>query len=446
MGWERKRGKLMDLNKLLRNEYDSFPVKIGDLSVLPSIRFVITLDADTELPRGSAHRMVGTLAHPLNQAHHRPQEEHRGRGLRNSAAARWRQRAERGPFPPRQHLSPVKPDSTSTPERSPMFTRISTAKAALPAKASTRWKTIHRVLDRRFPRNALLSHDLIEGAYARAGLVSDIEVIDDYPSHYSAYNRRKHRWLRGDWQIAGWLLPRVPDESGARGTQIRSRSFRNGRSSTTCVAAWSSRQPSSYWFWDGWFFPATAATGLWPPLPSWCPAGCPSTHVRFGASQPFSRATRGARMPSRDCSAANMLACCLILTFLPHQTLLSIDAVVRSLVRRFITGGRLLEWETAAKPNRAANSRSPVDSYLELDAADLASLWESWYSLRAARIRRDRPRAVVSALSKPFSVWLNRSVAAASLRSFRKRRAFPPPAALRTWRYFSEFCTASTTG
>ena len=67
------------------------------------------------------------------------------------------------------------------------------------------------MLDRRFPRNALLSHDLIEGAYARAGLVSDIEVIEDYPSHYSAYNRRKHRWLRGDWQITAWLFPHVPD-------------------------------------------------------------------------------------------------------------------------------------------------------------------------------------------------------------------------------------------
>ena len=68
MGWERKRGKLMDLNQLLRNQYDSFPVKIGDLSVLPRIRYVITLDADTELPRGSAQRMIGALAHPLNQA------------------------------------------------------------------------------------------------------------------------------------------------------------------------------------------------------------------------------------------------------------------------------------------------------------------------------------------------------------------------------------------
>ncbi len=72
------------------------------------------------------------------------------------------------------------------------------------------------MLDRRFPRNALLSHDLIEGAYARAGLVSDIEMIEDYPSHYSAYNRRKHRWLRGDWQITSGCFRRVPDESGTR--------------------------------------------------------------------------------------------------------------------------------------------------------------------------------------------------------------------------------------
>ena len=73
---------------------------------------------------------------------------------------------------------------------------------------------LHAVLDRRFPRNSLLSHDLIEGSYARVGLTTDIEVIDDYPSHYSAYTRRKHRWLRGDWQIAQWLFSKVPDESG----------------------------------------------------------------------------------------------------------------------------------------------------------------------------------------------------------------------------------------
>ncbi len=214
MGWERKRGKLLDLNKFLRGEYDSFPIKVGDLSILPKVRFVITLDSDTELPRGSAQRMVGALAHPLNQAIIDPEK--------NIVVAGY------GILQPRVGVSvlstvqargsprsmPARPVWTSTRAPSPMPIRIFTAKAASPAKGSTKSTPFIRVLDQRFPRNALLSHDLIEGAYARAGLASDIEVIEDYPSHYSAYNRRKHRWLRGDWQIAGWLLARRSGRSG----------------------------------------------------------------------------------------------------------------------------------------------------------------------------------------------------------------------------------------
>ena len=75
------------------------------------------------------------------------------------------------------------------------------------------------MLDRRFPQNSLLSHDLIEGAYARVGLLTDVEVLDDYPSHYSAQNRRKHRWVRGDWQILRWLLDRVPNDAGQSGAE-----------------------------------------------------------------------------------------------------------------------------------------------------------------------------------------------------------------------------------
>ena len=96
------------------------------------------------------------------------------------------------------------------------------------------------MLDRRFPRNALLSHDLIEGAYVRAGLVTDIEIIDDYPSHYSAHTRRKHRWLRGDWQIAQWLFGEVPDEENHM-VETPSAPSRDGRSSTICAARSSNR-------------------------------------------------------------------------------------------------------------------------------------------------------------------------------------------------------------
>jgi cyclic beta-1,2-glucan synthetase len=215
MGWERKRGKLLDLNQLLRGRFDSFPVKIGDLSILPTIRFVITLDSDTELPRGSAHRMIGALAHPLNQAIVDPEK--------NLVVAGY------GILQPRVDISV---QCTSQSRLAAIFagetgldpyTRaISDVYQDLYGEGSFTGKGIYevdtmiRVLYGRFPRNSLLSHDLIEGAYARAGLTSDIAVIEDYPSHYSAYSRRKHRWLRGDWQIVQWLTDTVPDESGAQ--------------------------------------------------------------------------------------------------------------------------------------------------------------------------------------------------------------------------------------
>ena len=215
MGWERKRGKLMDLNRLLRKQYDSFPVKIGDLSILPRVRFVITLDADTEMPRGSAHRMIGTLAHPLNQAIIDPEKNIvvAGYGILQPRVGVSVQSTARS------RLASIYSGETGF----DIYTRAISdvyqdlyGEGIFAGKGIYEVDIVQRVLDRRFPRNALLSHDLIEGAYARAGLASDIEVIEDYPSHYSAYNRRKHRWLRGDWQTAEWLLPKVPDESGQR--------------------------------------------------------------------------------------------------------------------------------------------------------------------------------------------------------------------------------------
>src|SRR5271156_2360470 len=215
MGWERKRGKLLDLNNLLRGEYDSFPVKVGDLSILPKVRFVLTLDSDTELPRGAAHRMVGTMTHPLNQAIIDPEKNIvvAGYGILQPRVAVSVQSTARSRLPA-AYSGRTGPDNFP-PAAFSAFQDLY-REGSYTGKGIYEVDTLHHVLDRRFPKNALLSHDLIEGAYARAGLASDIEVIEDYPSHYSASNRRKHRWLRGDWQIASWLTSRVTDESGAR--------------------------------------------------------------------------------------------------------------------------------------------------------------------------------------------------------------------------------------
>ena len=200
-----------------RRRIRRIPVKAGGVSASGKrhVRYIITLDSDTQLPRGTAaRRMIGAMSHPLNRAVIDPRAARRHARLRHPAAARRRQRAVGFALAPGLPSSPAKPASISTHAPSPTSTRTSTAKASSPARASTRSRLLHAVLDRRFPRNSLLSHDLIEGAYARAGLATDIEVVDDYPSHYSAYTRRKHRWVRGDWQIAQWLFRDVPDESG----------------------------------------------------------------------------------------------------------------------------------------------------------------------------------------------------------------------------------------
>ncbi len=215
MGWERKRGKLLDFNRLIKGKYDSFPVKIGDTSLLPQVRFVLTLDSDTELPRGTAYRLVGAMTHPLNQAIVDPHDNivvagygilqpRVGISVQSAAVSR---------------LASIYSGQTGF----DIYTRATSdvyqdlkGEGIFTGKGIYEVETLNRVLEHRFPRNALLSHDLIEGAYARAGLVSDVEVIDDYPSHYSAYNRRKHRWVRGDWQIVSWLFGRVPDETGRR--------------------------------------------------------------------------------------------------------------------------------------------------------------------------------------------------------------------------------------
>ena len=438
MGWERKRGKLMDLNRLLRGQYDSFPVKVGDLSVLSDVRYVLTLDADTELPRGSARRMVGAMAHPLNQAIIDP--------AKNIASSGY------GILQPRLGVSV---QSTSRSRLAALYagetgldiyTRAVSdvyqdlyGEGTFTGKGIYEVATVHQVLERRFPRNALLSHDLIEGAYARAGLVSDIEIIEDYPSHYSAYNRRKHRWLRGDWQIANWLFSRVPDESGARVANpislvSRWKILDNLRRSLV--------EPATFLLLVyGWLLGGSPAAWTFATL---CILLLPS-FFEFVFSLVRAALTREASVARRApaalfASVANVL---LQLTFLAHQTLLSLDAVIRAFVRRTITRRGLLEWETAAEAEHQTTSRkTPVDSYL------------NWVPILALGIGvlvwADRPAALPSAIPilllwaccKPMASWLNQPSIAPASEVSTKDKLFLRQAALRTWRYFEEFSTA----
>ena len=213
MGWERKRGKLLDFNSFLRGERDAFLVKTGDLSLLTKVRYVITLDSDTQLPRDTARKLIGTLAHPLNRAvfDRSGKKLERGYAILQPKAGVDLQSARKS------RLAAIfSADATFD-----VYTRaVSDAYQDLFGEGSFVGKGIydidafHRLLDTWLPEGALLSHDMIEGSFARAALVSDIEIVEDYPSRYAVYCRRKHRWARGDWQTAPWILPRIADRFG----------------------------------------------------------------------------------------------------------------------------------------------------------------------------------------------------------------------------------------
>lgn len=434
MGWERKRGKLLDLNKLLLGEMDNFPRKAGPLGVLEHICYVITLDSDTQLPHGTAARMVGTMAHPLNRAIIHPQLRivtagyailQPRVGVSVSSAARSRLAAlysgETG--------FDVYARAVSDAYQDLFGEGIFTGKGMYDVAA------FHEVLNHRFPRNALLSHDLIEGAYARAGLVSDIEVIDDYPSHYSAHTRRKHRWVRGDWQILRWLFDVVPDEFGNLVTNPISTISRwkildNLRRSLI--------EPVAFLlFVFGWFFlPGgalywTVTVLLLILLPGLVQLGFNLIRALFNRS--FATAQGG------FATFASSLGITLLnLIFLPHHMLLSLDAIIRSLNRTFLSRKNLLDWETAAQ-SEAGGRRGSLDLYLKLSPVIALTIAMGLALAHPESLFAASPVLVLWALAPAVATWLNSPPRAEEGPLKSKDRELLERHALLIWRYFGEF-------
>jgi hypothetical protein len=436
MSWERKRGKLLDLNKLLTGEFDAFPIKAGRVDVLPGIKYVLTLDADTQLPHGTAARLAGAIAHPLNQAVIDPKlrivtagygilQPRVGVTVRSAAHSR---------------LAAIFSGQTGF----DIYTRaISDAyqdlfgEGIFTGKGIYEVSTLHAVLDRRFPKNELLSHDLIEGAYARVGLATDIEVIDDYPSHYSAYSRRQHRWVRGDWQIAQWMFANVPDESGRKGPNpissiSRWKIFDNLRRSLVdpsllalFVAGWLGLPGGPLY----WTFVGLLSLGF--------PA---VIQLAFALGRAVAGRHKGQASEALAGFGRASLVTLLHLVLLAHQTMLTFDAVIRSLTRRFITGERLLEWETAAQAEMVPVRRAPVDRYLATICytaiALAAGVW--LFTLRNHALLYAAPMLVVWALSGFVATWLDQPPRERSILN-RSDTAFLLTHALCTWRYFLEF-------
>ena len=433
MGWERKRGKLLDLNQLLRNAYDPFPVKTGDLTKLPKIRYVLTLDSDTQLPRGSAQRMIGAMAHPLNRPVIDPELNivTEGYGILQPRVGISVHSASRS------RLASIYSGQTGFDIYSRAVSDVYQdlyGEAIFTGKGIYDVDALRQVLEHRFPRNALLSHDLIEGAYARAGLASDIEVIDDYPSHYSAYNRRKHRWLRGDWQIVRWVFNRVPDESrhlveNPISLISRWKIVDNLRRSLV--------EPATFllliagWFWlpgGPRFWTLVTLALLFLPI---------YFRLIFAVIRTVSAKNWMSLRDAVSDFLTSHASIVLNIAFLAHQAIVAIDAIVRTIVRSSITHTRLLEWETATEAELGLKKRTPVDRYLD---------WLPLVAIVLALCLFFRPHAAPYALpflilwgcSKFISVWLNRSPREEYALS-NNDHLFLREVALSTWRYFAEF-------
>jgi cyclic beta-1,2-glucan synthetase len=431
IGWERKRGKLEELNRYLNGERGSAGfLHVGDRGALGQIRFVITLDSDTQLPHGTARRMVETLSHPLNQPRLAPD----GRSVASGYTI----------IQPR--VVPSLPGATVTrftrlfadaPGSDPYHPAASDVYQDLFGDAIYHGKAIydvrvfHQVLSGRFPEDTLLSHDLIEGAYVRVALDSTTELLEQFPSTYPAYANRQHRWIRGDWQIARWFLPTVPAPGGGRERNPLSlinrwKIFDNLRRSLVppvsfalLVASWFLLPRAPAWN----IFVALAL--LWPSL-----ARLPERIVRTSL---------GLRIPWRE-QAVDFTRVLVSAAILPHQAWVALDAILRVAYRRLWSGHRLLEWETAQVVH--LRSRTESNGTL-LQAAVLCALTAGVVVSLKGRGFIGWPEAApflaLWLVSPALIAWLSQANRPSRTRPLDERELrFLRGLARRTWRFFDD--------
>ena len=355
MGYERKRGKLADLNRILRGgSPECFSHIAGDLSLLPHIKYVITLDTDTQLPRDAARQLAATMAHPLNRPIY---DTARGVIIEGYSILQPRV-AVSLPSAGRSRFVKL---FAGDPGFDPYTRTVSDVYQDVFREGSFIGKGIYdvdafeRAVHGKFPENRILSHDLLEGSYARSALVSDVQLFEDYPARYSADTQRRHRWMRGDWQIAAWLLPRLPGADVRRVENpisglSRWKILDNLRRSLVPLAllsliifGWVSL-PQDRVRWS-WF-----VVGLvgFPFLLAWL-----TELLRKPKAMPIRLHLRSVLESGARQAAQAMLT----ITFLPYDAYVSLDAILRTLGRLLFTRRNLLEWQTADDVDQADRGR-----------------------------------------------------------------------------------------
>ncbi len=438
MGWERKRGAIVEFNRLLRGCADTgFTSVSGDIGSLPRIKYVITLDADTSLPMDSARKLIGTMAHPLNRAVVDGESGivREGYGLLQPRISVSISGANRSLFTRIfAGQGGIDPYTTSV---SDIYQDIF-GEGIFTGKGIYEVDVFRTVLETRIPDNSVLSHDLIEGCHLRAGLVTDIELVDGYPSRYNSFAMRQHRWVRGDWQLLPWLSSEVADRTSGRSPNR-----------ITALSRWkitdNLRRSLLY---PSLFITVCLGMGILPGSPyvwTGLAAAAAASPIITGILNILLSGRLKAARPGKDSTViggfrAAVYQSLLLFIFVPYQAYLMSDAIIRTLARVLFTRRNLLEWVTAAD----------VEAGIKNDAA---SFWKRmWIQAPAAAVvwalpsAAGRPAILLSLLISVL--WLS----APHTAYFISRPCVKKPEQLeaqdmqrlrrlarKTWRYFEDF-------
>ncbi|MGE5097701.1 MAG: glucoamylase family protein, partial [Betaproteobacteria bacterium] len=424
---------------------DAFELVVGDVRLLGDVRYVITLDADTQLPRGTARQLVGAMAHPLN----RPVFDERLRRITAGYGILQPRMAVSLPGINRSRYARL---SASEPGIDPYTRVVSDVYQDAFGEGSFIGKGIYDIdafescLRGRLPEDRVLSHDLLEGCYVRSGLLSDVQLYEEYPSQYRADASRRYRWIRGDWQIAQWLFSRVPSCVGAAAPSERNplsllsqwkildnlrRSLVPPAALLLFLAGWALVPAPWLWLWTG----SLLAIYFVPPI-----LGAFARLLHKPAEAPLRRHL-GAAMGS---FASDLAGTAFMLACLPYEALYSAGAIARTLVRMFVTRTRLLEWTASNVLERARTKR---------EGRAFAAAWRSMWigpAIAAAAmfyLALDRPEALAAGIpvlllwlvSPALAWWLGQPRGSRESPLGASERDFLRATARRTWAYFDRF-------
>ena len=438
MGWERKRGKLDSFNAVLAGglaAQEAFPQTEGNIDRLKGIVFAIVLDADTLLPPGSAARLIGTLAHPLNRARFDPVSGRVARGY-----TILQPRLELLPDDkPATHFSHLYAGDTAIDIYSRAVSDVYQdvfGTGIFAGKGIYDVAAFLRTVEGRIPENAILSHDLFEGLHGRAALASNIALYEDFPTNYAEYAARAHRWMRGDWQLLPWLWRRVPSSDGRLVPTVFSNLDRwkivdNLRRSLVPPAL-------LLFFIGGWMiFPGSAV--LWTVLALAAPGSYLVNEFYGVATGGFRRGALGDALHRFAEKGGRWF---LSITFLVTDTMIGLDAIFRTLWRLHVTRRNLLEWKSAAHWAAKVDNRRirpnlwrlmwPSSALATIIAAELA-VYDLGALLSAA------PVLLLWFIAPEIAVWTARPRLLRRENLNAEQVRFLREVALRTWHYFDTF-------